>query len=280
MLYGPLATAPLRHHWFNQDGLNEYNYVQRVEAALPRFIAYVQWVQKQLSLGGEATALAGFGQGATLALEATLAQPDLAGRVLAFSGCYASLPAVAPAATTLHFLHGANDPVVPKSVMQNVHAHLSDLGGDATLDIASSVGNLTGIRHWSIKPFTGLKLVCPCEAGKKRCQRLKKSLATPMTALTPRPRRVQRCINRVRVKRQSVTVFGCFAKTGKVGIGLKLVNVPGPVVALNGLAVAVIGGFAKNGAPAFMHRNHCRTPRAIVGADNKRAAQQAFSFKA
>lgn len=141
LLYGPLATAPSRHHWFNQDGLNEYNYVQRVEAALPRLIAYVQWVQKQLSLGGEATALAGFGQGATLALEAALAQPDLAGRVLAFSGCYASLPAIAPAATTLHFLHGANDPVVPKSVMQNVHAHLADLGGDATLDIASSVGH-------------------------------------------------------------------------------------------------------------------------------------------
>ncbi len=139
--YGPLASAKARHHWFLQKDLNEFNYVERVEGAVPRLVAYVQWVQKQLDLNGETTAIAGFGQGATLALEATLAQPDLAGRVLAFSGCYACLPAVAPQATTLHLLHGANDPIVPQSVMQNVHAHLSDLGGDATLDIASGVGH-------------------------------------------------------------------------------------------------------------------------------------------
>ena len=141
LMYGPLATQADRHHWFEQSGLNEYNYVNRVESALPRLIAHVQWVQKQLDLSGEATALCGFGQGATVALEATLAQSDLAGRVLAFSGCYAQLPAFAPATTTLHLLHGADDPVVPKSVMQSVHAHLSDLGGDATLDIASGVGH-------------------------------------------------------------------------------------------------------------------------------------------
>ncbi len=141
LLYGPLATQEKRHHWFEQSGLNEYNYVERVESALPRLIAYVQWIQNKLDLSAQATALCGFGQGATVALEATLAQSDLAGRVLAFSGCYAQLPAVAPQDTTLHLLHGANDPIVPKSAMQTVHAHLSDLGGDATLDIASEVGH-------------------------------------------------------------------------------------------------------------------------------------------
>ena len=141
LFYGPLASAANQFHWFEQHGLNEFNYVGRVESALPRLVAYVQWLQKHLGLSGDATALCGFGQGATVALEATLAHEDLAGRVLAFSGCYAQLPGFAPPATTLHLLHGANDLVVPHTAMKTVHAHLSDLGGDATLDIASGVGH-------------------------------------------------------------------------------------------------------------------------------------------
>lgn len=141
LLYGPLASAVNCYHWYEQEGLNEYNYVKRVESAIPRLVAHIQWVQKQLALDADATALCGFGQGATLALEAALAHSDLAGRVLAFSGCHARLPGVAPQQTTLHLLHGANDRVVPQNAMKTVHAHLADLGGDATLDIASGVGH-------------------------------------------------------------------------------------------------------------------------------------------
>lgn len=139
--FGPLRSEMEDHHWFDQKGLNEYNYVERVEGALPNLTRYIQQVQARFELTGEATALAGFGQGATIALEASLAQPGLAGRVLAFSGCYASMPAEAPVGTTVHFLHGANDSIVPQSVIQSVHAQLGDLGGDATLDIASLVGH-------------------------------------------------------------------------------------------------------------------------------------------
>lgn len=139
--YGPLRSRQDRHHWFEQQGLTEHNYPDRVERALPDLVHYIQWLQGHFDLDGESTALAGFGQGATLALEAVQAYPELAGRVLAFSGCHARLPAQAPPATTVHFLHGATDPIVPKSVMQSVHAHMADLGGDATLDIASSVGH-------------------------------------------------------------------------------------------------------------------------------------------
>ncbi|MBC7203898.1 MAG: esterase, partial [Pusillimonas sp.] len=139
--YGPLRSEEAVHHWFDQTGLNEYNYLGRVQRALPDLIRCVQKVQAYFKLSGQATALAGFGQGATIALEATLAQPDLAGRVLAFSGCYARMPTEAPPATTLHFLHGGDDSIVPRSVMQSVHNQLADLGGDSTLDIASSVGH-------------------------------------------------------------------------------------------------------------------------------------------
>lgn len=139
--YAPLRSADAAHHWFEQEGLSEKNYVERVRTALPALIALIQRLQRQYRLEGEHTALAGFGQGATLALEAVHAQFDLAGRVLAFSGCHARLPDMAPPATTLHLLHGEEDPVVPVEFMRETHEHLAELRGDATLDVASKVGH-------------------------------------------------------------------------------------------------------------------------------------------
>lgn len=139
--YGAVSDGNGGYSWFELSGLNESNYVERVQAALPALIAYIQQVQAKYGLTGEYTALAGFDHGATIALEASLAQPDLAGRVLAFSGCYAQLPGIAPPATTLHFLHGADDPFIPVADVRSLHGHLADLQGDATLDIASGVGH-------------------------------------------------------------------------------------------------------------------------------------------
>ena len=87
------------------------------------------------------TALLGFGQGATLALALSDAHDGLAGRVLAFGGCYADWPAKAPALTTLHFLHGQRDEVVPVARVRNDFAHLMELGADATLDVAGTLGH-------------------------------------------------------------------------------------------------------------------------------------------
>ena len=87
------------------------------------------------------TALLGFGQGATLALALSDAHDGLAGRVLAFGGCYADWPAKAPALTTLHFLHGQRDQVVPVARVRNDFAHLMELGADATLDVAGTLGH-------------------------------------------------------------------------------------------------------------------------------------------
>ena len=139
--YGSIRTDASTYHWFEQAGLSEANYVERVAQALPALIEQIRKVQAEYSLSGEFTALAGFDQGATMALEACSAQPDLAGRVLAFSGSYARLPEIAPPATTLHLLHGANDGLIPLSFMQRTHQHLADLQGDSTLDIATKIGH-------------------------------------------------------------------------------------------------------------------------------------------
>jgi len=139
--YGAYPDGKGAYHWFKQQGLDESNYVGRVHEALPELVAYIRLVQAKYGLSGEHTALAGFDQGATIALEASLLHSDLAGRVLAFSGCYAQLPSMAPPATTLHLFHGADDPIIPVNDIRFMHSHLADLQGDATLDIGSRIGH-------------------------------------------------------------------------------------------------------------------------------------------
>ncbi len=115
--------------------------VARVAAALPRLVRWVRDAQQRLGATPQSTALVGFGEGATMALEAASADDGIAGRVIAFGGGYAALPAQAPALTTLHFLHGDADALHPVAEARRTLEHLGVLHGDATLDIARGVGH-------------------------------------------------------------------------------------------------------------------------------------------
>ena len=141
--YGPIPGESGQYGWLEPDaeGKGEAALPERVARALPALIELVRGLQARYALSGEQTALAGFGEGAMLVLEACSAQPGLAGRALAFSGRYARLPLQAPPVTTLHLLHGAADRVIPADRAREAHAHLAELRGDATLDIASTVGH-------------------------------------------------------------------------------------------------------------------------------------------
>ena len=76
-----------------------------------------------------------------LALALSNAHDGLVGRVLAFGGGYAVLPAAAPELITLHLLHGQLDTVIPAERIRQDYAHLMELGADATLDVASGLGH-------------------------------------------------------------------------------------------------------------------------------------------
>lgn len=129
------------YQWVDSAGLDEEAYADRVAQATPLLIKQIQQIQAHYGLSGEQTALAGFSQGACMALEASLAQPDLAGRVLAFSGLYASLPSKAPPATLLHFFHGAEDTQVSSDDVRSTLERLGELQADATLDEATGIGH-------------------------------------------------------------------------------------------------------------------------------------------
>lgn len=109
--------------------------------ALPGFVATVRALQQRFRVSWQCTALAGFSQGAIMALEAVQAEPHLAGRVLAFSGRHATAPMHAPMDTTVHLLHGMDDRVIPPGPAIDSAERLVALGGDVTADV------LPGIAH-------------------------------------------------------------------------------------------------------------------------------------
>jgi len=139
--FEPFDMAPAGRQWFSVRAVDEANRVARVAAVLPRLADGVRAAQQRLGAGRAATAVVGFSQGAILGLELAQLHDGLTGRVLAFAGRYARLPERAPAETTLHLFHGAEDEVIPAEQARLALERLAALHGDATIDIAEDVGH-------------------------------------------------------------------------------------------------------------------------------------------
>ena len=114
-------------------------------AATPQAVAALQtavrdW-QERSGVAAAATALIGLSQGAEMVLEASKSQPMLASRVVAMGGRFTTLPDVPPAVTTIHFLHGKLDALVPYSHSVIAAHHLRDMGCDITAEVVPFVGH-------------------------------------------------------------------------------------------------------------------------------------------
>lgn len=138
----PSPEGPLLCQWFDAVGLNDDNRAERVRAVLPPLRDWVVHTQQRLGVAPAATAIAGFSQGAMLALATALAYDGLAGRVLSFSGRFVGTPAQAPRQTTVHLFHGGADLTVEAFHSRQALQILAALNGDATLDIAEGVAHV------------------------------------------------------------------------------------------------------------------------------------------
>ena len=127
--------------WFSIKGVTDENRTARVAEAMPALRQVVRDAQDRYKILQSDTAVVGFSQGAIMALEFSVDHDGHVGRVLAFSGRFAKLPEKAPELTTLHLLHGEDDKVIPVAHAYAGYERLMQLQGDATLDVASSVGH-------------------------------------------------------------------------------------------------------------------------------------------
>jgi phospholipase/carboxylesterase len=128
--------------WWSIEDINAENGRERVQGAATLLLPWLRAQQRRLGVGEAATALAGFSQGAIVALALVTTHDGLAGRVLAFGGKFGPWPLAAPALTTLHFFHGADDAVFPAAEARAAFRRIGELHGDATLDIAEGVGHV------------------------------------------------------------------------------------------------------------------------------------------
>ncbi len=127
--------------WFSVAGITETNRIERVAEVMPQFRAEVRAWQDEVDVTPTVTALVGFSQGAIMSLEASVVEPSPAARIVAIAGRYAQLPDAAPAHTTIHLVHGKEDPVIPYRYAIEAAHRLRDLGGDVTADVLPFVGH-------------------------------------------------------------------------------------------------------------------------------------------
>ena len=139
--FGAAMPGHPGRQWFDAVGANDDNRDARVSAALPSLLQWIQQTQQRLRVAPAATALVGFAQGGTMALQAALQADGLAGRVLVFGAHFAAPPQHAPRHTTLHLFHGGADAVVAAQHTRDALQALAALNGDATMDIADGVGH-------------------------------------------------------------------------------------------------------------------------------------------
>jgi phospholipase/carboxylesterase len=120
--------------WFSVDGITEENRPGRIRAALPAFAATIHALQRQHGAAPEDTVLAGFSQGAIMAL-AGCADGWLARHAIAIAGRFAPLPQRWDARTAVSLVHGRMDGVMPAEHSRRAAECLAALGADVTLDL-------------------------------------------------------------------------------------------------------------------------------------------------
>jgi phospholipase/carboxylesterase len=126
--------------WFSVRGITEDSRQARVDAAVPAFTKTVRHWQQVSHVTAQRTLIAGFSQGAIMALESTKLAAPPALRIVAIAGRYATLP-IEKTGASIHLLHGGADPVMPEALGQFALARLLELGVDATLDVAAGVAH-------------------------------------------------------------------------------------------------------------------------------------------
>ena len=120
--------------WMSVVGVTEENRPGRIHAALPAFVAMIEDLQRAHGVPPERTVLAGFSQGAMMAL-AACRDRYLARHVVAIAGRSAPLPQVWERRTMVTLVHGRRDGTVPVQHSERAFERLAALGADVRLDV-------------------------------------------------------------------------------------------------------------------------------------------------
>ena len=130
--------------WFDARARDGRGHVDAADATT-EVAARVARLQRQTGVDGADTVIVGFGQGATVALEATRRHADLASIVVAYAGRLARPVADGESVgATVHLIHGEFDSVVPVVHATRAFRGLRAVGADVTLDVVEDEAHAIG----------------------------------------------------------------------------------------------------------------------------------------
>jgi len=135
------SASETGREWFADEDPDGPARSGRVAAAMPCFLATIRHWQEAAGVAPEATAVVGFAQGATMALECAGEREAPAGRVVSIAGRFARLPDRVPADATFYMLHGKADEVVPCAHTVAAAERIVALGGDVIADVIPAAGH-------------------------------------------------------------------------------------------------------------------------------------------
>lgn len=142
----PNAPTPFEHggpgfQWFSLANITPQNRTKRVEEILPSVTAWIDRERVALGLNCDQLILAGFSQGAIMALAAG-SRGFACGKVIAFSGRLIDGVTPPSASPPTFFLgHGEDDQVIPVEESRNADRILSAKGYTTTLRTYPSLGH-------------------------------------------------------------------------------------------------------------------------------------------
>ncbi|MGX5658713.1 esterase [Castellaniella ginsengisoli] len=135
------STLGSGREWFSVIGITEENRPERIADAMPLFQESIAHWQNASGIGAGDTTLAGFSQGAIMALESSQIGRPPAARVIALGGRFAQAVRRAPTGLKFHLIHGEQDGVVPARASVEAARALQAAGGDVTLDLLPGLGH-------------------------------------------------------------------------------------------------------------------------------------------
>lgn len=140
------AINPGGYEWFALD-LDRAAYERRLAGAVsarPVVAQFLEDLWRQTSLAPEQTVLAGFSQGAMMALHTGLSLDRRLAGILAFSGALLSpegFPQPEALRPPVALVHGEFDPVVETALSRDAQRDLKAAGYDAALHVSPGIGH-------------------------------------------------------------------------------------------------------------------------------------------
>jgi phospholipase/carboxylesterase len=135
LMNAPRVGGGCARSWYAQQPIE--GRAERIDAAVAEFRARLALVQAEQRIGPETTMLVGFGQGATIALEALRGpRPAPASIVIGYAARLAR--PVRPGErvdAAIHLVHGTHDSLVPLAHARQARRGLAAAGARVTLDI-------------------------------------------------------------------------------------------------------------------------------------------------